>query len=194
MNSRLAVAVFGLVSLFGCSSKSSGDSAAVNPQTASDAAPSVAAQGNDKLSGINPCSLLTDEEIGTANDNRLPPSQRDGLHASGAKYEVSKQEDRSGVTPVCHVHWRAVAPGNDEHARGDFDIFAMTASHLKSLEQAIRPKTGKRAGPIAGVGDEAFYLEYAPSARVGNLGVSISEFSSADGGIELLKEAVARLR
>jgi len=193
MKAGIALAVIGFTCLAACSSKSSDNSSAGNsgsPETSAADAPSG---GKDKLANVKPCDLLTDEEIGTANDNRLSPGQREGLHQTGAKYEVSKEEDRSGISPVCHVSWRAVAPGNDERQKGTFDIVAMTASQLKALEGMSRPKTGKRADAIAGVGDEAFYIEYAPAARVGDLGVSINEFTSADGGIELLKKAASRL-
>jgi len=196
MKARIALGAFGLACLAACSSKSADNSAGTSQTGAAPAdnsSPSAENKASDKLANIDPCSLLTDDEIGTAVDNSEPESQREARHQMGVKYEVSKQADRSGMYPVCHVSWKAVAPGNDERAKGTFDIAAMTASHIKSLEGSIRPHTGKRAAPIPGVGDEAFYLEYAPSARVGDLGVSISEFSSKDGGIELLKEAAGRL-
>lgn len=191
------IVAFVVACLAACSGKSSNDSSAAASQTQATSADSVSParenQGTGRLASIDPCALLTDDEIGNAADNSFPPSQREGLHNMGAKYQVTKEVDRSGMGPVCHVSWKAVAPGNDERAKGMFDIMAMTASHLKALEGMSRPHTGKRSAPISGIGNEAFYLEYAPSARVGDLGVSITEFSSADGGIDLLKEAAARL-
>ena len=198
MKAPALLAAFGLACLAACSGKSSNGSSASASQTpavSEDNAPPAQGnnKGSDRLASVNPCTLLTDDEIGTAADNSDSPSQREARHKMGVKYEVSKQEDHSGMGPVCHVSWRAVAPGNDERAKGTFDIIAMTASQLKALEGMSRPHTGKRSAPISGIGDEAFYLEYAPSARVGDLGVSISEFPSADGGIDLLKDAAGRL-
>ena len=196
MKARIAIGAFVLACLTACSSKASDspsdDVSQPGATSADNSSPAEGNRGSDRLANIDPCSLLTDDEIGMAADNSAPPAQREARHKLGVKFEVSKQVDRSGMTPVCHVSWRAVASG-DEREKGMFDIAVMTASHLKSLEGSIRPHTGKRSAPIAGIGDEAFYLEHAPSARVGDLGVSITEFSSADGGIELLKEAAGRL-
>jgi len=102
-----------------------------------------------------------------------------------------------GMFPACTYTWRSVDPTGEQWGTGTFNLYVMSASQLKGLEGMSRPKTGRRAGPIPGVGDEAFYVEHAPSARVGDLGVSVADFPDThegEGGVELLKAAVGRLR
>lgn len=151
---------------------------------------------NAKLASVKPCELLTDAEIAAQVDLTYEPGQRAAMKAKNVTHQISKQEDRSGMGPICRYSWSSVDPTGDEQAKGTFDLAVMTAARLKALEGMSRPKSGKRPAPINGIGDEAFYLEYAPSARVGELGVSIAEFPGTYGGNggEALLRAAQRLR
>lgn len=192
MRNRLLIAALAVLLAAGCGSggaNGAGDDEADVWDEQSDQ--------NSVLAGINPCSLLTDDEIAAQVDLTYEPSQRAGYHQRGAKHQISSEADREGAYPVCHVAWRSVDPSGQEWARGNFDVYAMTATQLKGLEGVGRPKSGPRSASIEGVGDEAFYIEHAPSARVGNLGVSIAEFPDThegNGAVELLRAAVHRLR
>ena len=170
----------------------SGDNASASNQQSAGGV----ANANAKLANVKPCELLTDEEIATQVDQTYEASQRAAMHARNVTHKISKQEDRSGMGPVCHFSWSSVDPTGDERAKGSFDLAVMTAQQLKGFEGMSRPKKGKRSEPINGIGDEAFYLEYAPSARVGDLGVSIAEFPDThegNGGEALLRAAAQRL-
>jgi hypothetical protein len=160
------------------------------------------ADPKDKLASINPCSLLSDDEIVAQVDLTYEPDQRKAMHESGITHHVSKEEDRNGAIVVCHVSWHSLEPNGQESARGNFDVEVMTAEQLKAFEGMSRPKSGDWAGTIAGIGDQAFYLDHSPAARVGNLGVSISSFPAtwgdeadeARGRVALLRAAAPRLR
>jgi hypothetical protein len=193
----LVVASLAVVALAACTSRE-----ASKPDGNTAVSDNQLADQNDKLANVNPCSLLTDDEIITQVDLTYEHDQREAMHAAGIKHHITKDEDRSGAMAVCRVSWRAVEPNGQESARGSFEIQAMTATQLKALEGMSRPKEGERAGPIAGAGDEAFYLEYQPAARVGDVGVSISDFPATwgdeanqrSGAETLLRAAAQRLR
>jgi hypothetical protein len=157
------------------------------------------APGNSSVAKINPCSMLTDGEIAAQVDLTLEPDQRKASHELGVTHRISRQEDRQGAFPSCHFSWRSTDSSGQETYRGTFDVHVMTATQLKALEGLGRPKSGKRSQPIPGVGDEAFFEEYAPAARVGDLGMMIAEFPSTyeggeeKGAVELLRAAARRL-
>jgi hypothetical protein len=135
---------------------------------------------------VNPCSLLTDDEIAAQVDLTLEPDQRASLHERSVKHQIAKEENREGMFPVCRITWRSVDPAGEQWTTGNFQVFVGPASLL-----AI-----DRGAAIEGVGDEAFFVSGMPGARVGNLSVSIQDFPATDegnGAVELLRSAAQRL-
>ena len=146
----------------------------------------------DQLKGIQPCELLTIEEIAAQVDLSIEPSQRAAKHAKGVKHNIETAAQLTGIWPKCVVTWRSVTADGNQVGRGEFNILVMTADQLKMLEQLDRRAT------VEGVGDEAFYHENAPYARVGNVAVGIVEFpdtygDQTQGAVELLRAAIGRL-
>lgn len=194
-----ALIAFSLLAI-ACSSGSPDSAGSDNSSMAADlAAASQSSTGgnNGKAASVNPCTLLTDEEIAGQVDLTYEKGQRDAMHEMNVKHQISREEDTMGDVSACHISWHSVTPSGDERAKGSFDVKVMTSDRLELMEGMGRPKSGARAAAISGAGDEAFYLEYAPSARVGKLGVSIADFPDTregNGAVELLRAAANRLR
>ena len=201
MRIRYPAAILFMLAINACSSGKSSASASNESDADQSAMPASDMGSNNgssaRLASIKPCDLLTDDEIASQVDLTYEKGQRDAMHQMSVKHQISKEEDRAGRGPSCHISWHSVTPGGDERAKGAFDLKVMTANDLKALEGMARPKSGARAAAISGVGDEAFYLEYAPSARVGDLAVSVAEFPDThdgNGGVALLRAAAGRLK
>jgi hypothetical protein len=147
-------------------------------------------QDDTPLADIDPCSLLTEGEIRTALESSLHPDQLEGRREKGITYDVySQQLSRQGMWPVCTIVYRSMDPANppDPQRSGvEFQVHVMNADDMRMLAEL------DRRDDIEGLGDEAFYIENAPYARVGALAVGITQFPEA-GELALLRAAAQRL-
>jgi hypothetical protein len=175
-----------LVALFavGCAARG------INPLAGSSQTTQQSSNQNTELSKINPCSLLTNEEIAAQVDLTLEPHQREAKRQTGVKHEISsKLED--GMPTVCLFSWRSVDSKGEESYRGEFEV------HMITAQQMVEFPPLKRKKAIADVGDEAFHDGYRAYARVGKVGVDIENFPDThegEGRVELLRAAVRRLQ
>jgi hypothetical protein len=149
-----------------------------------------------KVANINPCSLLTDEEIAAQVDLTFEPDQRAALHEKSVKHQITKEEDRTGAFPVCRLTWRSIDANGEQWATGNFELRVMPAAMFETI-QGTGPQTDSRPVRIDGVSGAQLYVEPQPAARVGDVGISLTEFPAThegNGGVELIKAAARRLR
>jgi len=145
---------------------------------------------NSELSKINPCSLLTNEEIAAQVDLSLESHQREAKRQMGVRHEISSKLEE-GMPTVCLFSWRSVDSKGEESYRGEFEV------HLITVQQMVEFPPLKRKKAIAGVGDEAFDDGYRAYARVGKAVIDIENFPDThegEGRVELLRAAVIRLQ
>ncbi len=168
-----------------------GAAAGVQDQQAAGGEPRGAA-----LSRVDPCSLLTKEEMAAEVEMTLEASQREARRQKGVTYAISAREvpAAEGFVRKCELSWQSVG-GDDGGApsyKGAFTVEVMTAEIMHASAGGSRTPE-----PIPGVGDEAFFVHSVPYARVGDVAVSISNFPDtrdAKRGLGLLRIAVTRLR
>src|SRR5437867_10791087 len=68
--------------------------------------PSASSQ-NTESPKINPCSLLTNDEVAMQVDLTQEPKQREIRHQKGVRHQISTNL-RQGGWPVCEFSWRSV--------------------------------------------------------------------------------------
>ena len=138
----------------------------------------------------DPCGLVTDAEVSDLLWRGMEANQRDALRARNAQHVITKRvenvETPAGRT--CYFQYRVVA-GDSTWSEGDFKLRTLARETFDIFAGA-----SKSQNAIAGVGDQAFYRSNAAYGRRGNVGVEVVEFNSRDLEIELLKDAVARLK
>jgi hypothetical protein len=138
----------------------------------------------------DPCGLVTDGEVSDLLWRGMEANQRDAMKARNAQHVITKRvenvETPAGRT--CYFQYRLVA-GDSTRSEGDFKLRTLARPTFEIFAGASDSKD-----PIAGVGDQAFYMSNAAYGRRGDVGVEVVEFSSKDLEIELLKNAVARLK
>jgi len=162
----------------------------MNPLAGSAQTTEQSSTQNTELSKINPCSLLTNEEIAAQVDLSLEPHQREAKRQMGVRHEISSKLEE-GVPTVCLFSWRSVDSKGEESYRGEFEV------HLITAQQMVEFPPLKRKQAITGVGDEAFHDGYRAYARFGKVGIDIENFPDThegEGRVELLRAAVRRLQ
>ncbi|HUQ83080.1 MAG TPA: hypothetical protein VM076_18155 [Gemmatimonadaceae bacterium] len=138
----------------------------------------------------DPCGLVTDTEVSDLLWRGMEANQRDAMRAKGAKHVFTKRvenvETPAGRT--CHIQYR-LAVGDSTWSEGDFRLRTLARQTFD-----IFAGSSKSQNAIPGIGDQAFYMSNAAYGRRGDVGVEVVDFSSKDLEIELLKDAVARLK
>jgi hypothetical protein len=138
----------------------------------------------------DPCGLVTDGEVSDLLWRGMDTNQRDALKARNAQHVITKRvenvETPAGRT--CYFQYR-LAAGDSTWSEGGFRLRTLARQTFDIFAGASSSKS-----PIAGVGDQAFYMSNAAYGRRGDVGVEVVDFSSKDLEIELLKNAVARLQ
>jgi hypothetical protein len=138
----------------------------------------------------DPCSLVTKEELAA----QLEPLMKREKHRD-LRAEVSTQQSTAGAWPTCIVSWKGVdAKGRSMYHDDEQIIHVLTPQQWKEQLADMKEMKGKALTmePIPGVGDEAFYLEGRPSARVGKTYVLIT-FPDRASALALLRAAVGRV-
>ena len=138
----------------------------------------------------DPCGLVTDAEVSDLLWRGMEANQRDAMRARNAQYVFTKRvenvETPAGRT--CYFQYR-LAAGDSTWSEGDFRLRTLARQTFDIFAGSSGSKNA-----IAGVGDQAFYMSNAAYGRRGDVGVEIVDFNSRDLEIELLKNAVARLK
>ena len=137
----------------------------------------------------DPCGLVTDSVVSDLLWRGMEAGQRDGMRARNAQHVITPRVENIDFPPgrTCHFQYRRVAR-DTTWSEGDFRLRTLARETFDIFAGASSSKD-----PIAGVGDQAFYMSNAAYARRGDVGVEVVEFGSKEFEIELLKNAVARL-
>lgn len=149
---------------------------------------------SEAIARVDPCSLVTKEEIQQQLELAGSSAQVAALKSKGAVRTIAMQSVPRGVARVCQVHWQASVDG-DIRRQDDFTVVVTFAGWL----------TGSVAGmthplPIPNLGDEAYFvvgMSGPPYARVGAIAVGIENFpdtKQSKSGIDLLQLAVSGVR
>ena len=138
----------------------------------------------------DPCGLVTDQEISELLWQGMEANQREALQARKAEHTITKRVENvsNPAGRTCYFQYRLVA-ADSVWGEGDFRLRTLARQTFEIFAQS----TPSSQEPIAGVGDQAFYLSNAAYARRGEVGVEVVDFNSKHLEIELLKHAVTRL-
>src|SRR6185503_4547378 len=97
---------------------------------------------------VDPCTLLTDEEISDQLWLSLQPSERKNYHPKG--FNVTKNEVPWGVSRRCEFAYQSKAQiSGGPILRGEFNVMVSDSSMANAVPE-------RQKQPIAGVGDQAF--------------------------------------
>lgn len=146
--------------------------------------------GASHVARIDPCALVTKDEIRKKVEASHQPDDLARLNREGAVWTITTESITRGESRDCQIKWQV--DGNGEmRERGDFSVSVATAEWLKLLRADMKqpPET------IPGLGDEAFFTggkTRSPYARVGDVAIGI-EGSSGQPTVDLLRAAVARV-
>ena len=162
---------------------------ALNPAIAQ-GAPSV----QRAIARVDPCALLTKDEIQHQVELSLSSGKADRLQSQGVVWSITMQPTPSDASRACQVAWLATV-NRDVESRGQFSVIVTFAGWL----------TGSVAGmshplPIPNLGDEAYFVggkSGPPYARVGDIAIGIENFpdtKQSKSGLDLLRTAAARAR
>ena len=145
-------------------------------------------------SPLDPCSLLTKDDIQHQVELSLSTGKADRLRSQGIVWSIAMQPTPQGASRACQIAWRGTVNG-EVQSRGEFSVVVTFAGWL----------TGSVAGmshplPIPNLGDEAYFVggkSGPPYARLGDIAIGIENFpdtKQAKAGLDLLRAAVARAR
>lgn len=146
------------------------------------------------IARVDPCSLVTKEEIQQQLELAGSPDQAAALKRKGAVWTITMQPVPRGVSRTCQIHWQASVDG-DIQRQGDFTIVDTFAGWLTGSEAGMKTPL-----PIPSLGDEAYFVggkSGPPYARVGDIAVGIENFPDtrqSKSGVELLRLAIPRAR
>ena len=156
-----------------------------------------AGQSGDTIKAIarvDPCALVTKEEIQQQLEQAGSPSQAADLKSKGAVWTIAMQPVPRGVSRTCEVHGQASVDG-DVRRQDDFTIVVTFAGWLTGSVAAMTTPL-----PIPNLGDEAYFVggkSGPPYARVGGIAVGVENFPDtreSRSGVDLLRLAVPRAR
>jgi hypothetical protein len=146
------------------------------------------------VSAIDPCTLLTREEIVGQIEASMERNQREAFLALGGKWDLTSTPLTAGIARECEYTWRGTIGNGDVRSTSSFKVAVTDGAFVNGDVNKAKDR------PIPGVGDEAYFMSHGsmmPYARVGRIGVGIEGFPdtpTARGGTDLLRAAVARLR
>lgn len=160
---------------------------------ATNGATSNTPDASQSIAHVDPCSLVTKDEIQQQIEQSGPPSQAAALKQNGAVWTIAMHPVPRGVSRTCEVHWQA-SVGDDIRRQDDFTIVVTFAGWLTGSVEGMKPPL-----PIANLGDEAYFVggpSGPPYARVGPVAVGIENFpdtKASKSGVALLRLAVPRV-
>lgn len=145
------------------------------------------------ISRVDPCSLLTKDEIQHQVELSLGSGKADRLRSNGAVWSITMQPTQRGEAHICQIAWQAKVNGETQ-SRGDFSVVVTFAGWLTGSVAAMENPL-----PIPNLG-EAYFVggkSGPPYARVGDTAIGIENFpdtKQAKSGLDLLRTAVYRAR
>lgn len=199
---RFAVATVALIVAAGCGSKSDAGSADADlskyvggqPVTA-DAQADAAGNGSPKaVADIDPCSLVTKDEIVAQMEASYVPDQLAGFKSAGGSWQITPNAEKQGTSKACRYAVRGSVSNGDVRHQTEFSVIVAEGAFVNPNVNNAKNR------PIPGVGDEAYFMSRGPMmpyARVGNVAFGIEGFPNTPAdkaGLGLLRAAVARVR
>lgn len=152
-----------------------------------------------KIASIDPCTLVTKDEIQSAIEAKRDPKELASLKRQGVSWTISTTPVDEGESRRCQIHWQGTIAGAMQE-RGDMSVSVYKAEYFKSQVadmNRVRRRNGRpELSPIPGIGDEAHYFGYSetgnPEARVGELAVGVDALAGKPS-LDLLRAAVSRV-
>jgi hypothetical protein len=150
-------------------------------------------EGGPTRPPIDPCALLTEQEIAAQLLRTLPPSER--ANWTTTEFQVAPTEVDWGVSRRCEVTWqsRQQVSGSGPVVRGLFHLMVFGRDGLGIPEGKRRSVTG--AGPEIFRHQQVFYVtkgDYAVS-RTDFKGTQDADGNVDAGRVALLRAAASRL-
>lgn len=153
-----------------------------------------ATSGQKAISRVDPCALLTKDEIQHQVELSLSSGKADRLRSQGAVWSITMEPTPSDASRACQIAWLATV-NREVQSRGQFSVIVTFAGWL----------TGSVAGmshplPIPNLGHEAYFVggkSGPPYARLGDIAIGIENFpdtKESKSGLDLLRAAVLRAR
>jgi hypothetical protein len=189
----LAAALSGLA----CGGSEASADAASDGKAAPDG--KAADQAAAKIAAIDPCGLVTKDEIQAAIEGKRSPDELSRLKSRGITWSISTTPVTEGEERRCQIHWQGNF-GSVMQEQSDMAVTVSKAEYFNSNVadlNRVRRRNGKPdLAPIPGVGDEAHYFGYSekgnPEARVGDVAVGIESLAGKPS-LDLLRAAVSRV-
>lgn len=212
MLSKLAISSTALATALvvaGCSNADAGSSASrsdvsqyVGAQGAAGGTGSAATDGSDAggsdaraaIAAIDPCVLLTKDEIIGQMEASYGPDQLAGFRSAGGTWAITPTPAQEGISKVCQYALTGTVKNGDVRQRSEFKLIVTDGAFVNPDVNNAKKR------PIPGVGDEAYFMSRGsmmPYARVGKVAVGMEGFPNtptAKSGVDLLRMAVARVR
>ena len=156
--------------------------------------PGPQGSGPTSIGAIDPCTLLTKEEIATQIEASYSPDQQAGFKSQGGTWTITPTPAEEGISKVCRYTLTGTVKNGDTRQQTEFKLIVTDGAF-------VNPNVNNaKSRPIPGIGDEAYFMSRGsmmPYARVGNVAVGMEGFPStpkAKAGEDLLRAAVARVR
>lgn len=152
-----------------------------------------------KIAAIDPCGLVTKDEIQAAIEGKRSPDELARLKSRGIVWSISTTPVTEGEERRCQIHWQGNF-GSVMQEHSDMALTVFKAEYFNSNVadmNRVRRRTGRPdLSPIPGIGDEAHFFGYSekgnPEARVGDLAVGVESLSGKPS-VDLLRAAVSRV-
>jgi hypothetical protein len=146
------------------------------------------------VAAIDPCALVTREEIITQIEASYQADQLAGFKSKGGTWEVTPNPQQEGISKACRYAFKGTVQNGDVSYQSEFKVIVTNGAFVNG------DVNNAKARPLPGVGDEAYFMSRGPMmpyARVGDVAVGIEGFPStptAKAGADLLRAAVSRVR
>jgi hypothetical protein len=187
----------------GCGSKSDTGSSGADvgqyvggqPATASAASATSAGSGSSRaVADVDPCALVTKEEIVAQIEASYVSDQLAGFKSAGGTWQITPTPEQQGISNACRFALKGTVANGDVRHQSEFTVAVTDGAFVNPNVNNAKNR------PIPGLGDEAYFMSRGPMmpyARVGNIAVGIEGFPntpSDKAGVGLLRAAVARIR
>ena len=111
-----------------------------------------------KIASIDPCALVTKDEIQAAIEGKRDPSELTSLKSKGIVWSISTSPVGEGESRRCQIHWQG-SIGGAMHERGDMSVSVYKAEYFKTQVEDMN-RVRRRNGrpdllPIPGIGVQA---------------------------------------
>ena len=165
------------------------------PASANAGSAASAASGSPRaMADIDPCALVTREEIVAQIEASYVPDQLAGFKSAGGTWQITPTPEQQGVSKACRFAFKGTVANGEVRHQSEFTLAVTDGAFVNPNVNNAKNR------PIAGLGDEAYFMSRGsmmPYARVGNVAVGIEGFPntpSDKAGVGLLRAAVARIR